>query len=472
MQNNFSHIVIISYEGLIKLHKIEETTFSYIEEHKEEMLSFLRKLVSIDTQVPPGRNYDALCKVLSDKLSELDCSVDILEAPEEYLELSGAELMGLKGPRSNLIARYSGRKGKPVLHVSAHIDTAAIQKEGWTHDPLGGKVTKTSPYGKSSYDQGGGYIWGRGVADDKGELVTMIMALEALHETGTKLDGDLVLTGNCDEEIGGVAGLGYLMNEGKIRADYGMQWDGGLDGIGLAAQGRTRFLVRTIGKSYHGQVPVLGINAIEKMSKINLALTNYWRNVLLKRKKPVPGISLGEELESKGVKDLTAMLNIGTIKGGIQGATVPDTCEEEVLRGMIPGEAFEDVRKEFINVLEGVKATDSELCYELEVINTREGYLVSTDEPYIIKARRIIKEITGRVLPFTGTLASTDMNYQVNPSKSIFTGEITSPGMPCFNLGLGSSYSNAHKQDENLCIDELEILAKIASLMYIRILGV
>jgi len=85
--------------------------------------------------------------------------------------------MGLTGPRSNIVARYGGATGKPVLHISAHIDTAAIQREGWTVDPLGGKVTKNNQYGKSLYDKGGGYIWGRGVADDKGECAAMIYAL-------------------------------------------------------------------------------------------------------------------------------------------------------------------------------------------------------------------------------------------------------------------------------------------------------
>ena len=138
---------------------------------------------------------------------------------------------------------------------------------------------------------------------------------------------------------------------------------------------------------------------------------------------------------------------------------------------MIPGESFEEVRKEFIQVLERKKANDPDLRYELEVINTREGYVVSPENPYILRGRETIKDVTGRSLPFTGTLASTDMNYQVNPSKSILTGKVHSQGMPCFNLGLGGAYSNVHKQDENLAIDELEILAKITSLIFLRILN-
>jgi len=237
--------------------------------------------------------------------------------------------------------------------------------------------------------------------------------------------------------------------------------DGGMTGMGLAAQGRTRFLLRTRGVSYHGQVPILGVNAIEKMSKLNVALTDYWRNVLLRRRVPAPGIDLGDALRDRGITDLTAMLNIGTIKGGVQGATVPDTCEEEVLRGMVPGETFQHVHDEFKAVLDGVKATDPDLVYELEVVNSREGYMVQADDPYALSCRDIIREAVGRELPFTGTLASTDMNYQV-----------VDGGMPCVNFGVGGPYSRGHKQDESASIDEIVECSKAVALIFIRKLGV
>ena len=439
---------------------LKESVFSYIESRREEMVQFLRKLVRIDTQVPPGQNYDALCEVLAEKLRTLGCEVQIHNAPEKYLKLQGAEIMGLKGPRSNVVARYRGKKGKPVLHASAHIDTAAIQAEGWTVDPLGGEVTQDNRYGKSAYDRGGGYIWGRGVNDDKGEMVSLVFALQAIRDLNILLEGDLIITGNCDEEIGGITGLGFLIQEGIVKADFGLQWDGSLTGIGLAAQGRTRFRIRTIGKSYHGQVPILGVNAIEKMSKINVALTDYWRNVLLKRQKAIPGIDLPEAVQEAGVRNLTAMLNLGTIRGGVQGATIPDLCEEVILRGMIPGETFEGVKKEIEAVIEGVKATDADLEYELEVINVREGYVMSPQDPYVLEGRQVIKEVIGVELPFTGTLASTDMNFQV-----------VDGGMPCFNLGVGGPYGNTHKQDESVSIDELADLTKITALLYLRKLG-
>jgi succinyl-diaminopimelate desuccinylase len=443
------------------LSETEKQVFDYIESRRDDMISYLRKMVSIDTQTPPGLNYDVICDLMTNKFSELGCETSTHIATENYMRLSGAEFLGLEGPRSNVVAIYKGKVGGSSLHISAHTDCAAIQEEGWTVDPLGGKVTKDTPYTKSIWDRGGGYIWGRGVADDKGEIAAMTLGLQAIHELGIKLKGDLILTGNCDEEIGGVAGLGYLIKKGIVKADMGIQLDGGLIGIGLAAQGRTRFLLRTRGVSYHGQVPILGVNAIEKMSKLNVALNNYWRNVLIKRKVPVPGIDLGEALRERGIDSMTAMLNIGTIKGGVQGATVPDHCEEEVLRGMVPGETFQEVYDEFKAVLDGVKATDAELEYELEVANFREGYVVPADDPYALSCRCIITEAIGRELPFTGTLASTDMNYQV-----------VDGAMPCVNFGVGGPYSRGHKQDENASIDEIIQCSKAVALIFMRMVGV
>jgi succinyl-diaminopimelate desuccinylase len=435
----------------------EKTLFNHLEKNRGTLVSDLRELVKIDTQVPPGLNYDDFCRHLGEKLAKMGLEIMIYDATPKYIERSGSKHIGLEGPRSNLVAKLRGCGEGPTLHISAHFDTAPIQWDGWTHEPLGGEVTKGSPYGKSLYDKGGGYIWGRGVCDDKGPLAAAVAAIQAIQELGFELKGDLILTANCDEEIGGVAGLGYLIKEGIVKADYGLQLDGDLHSINLAAQGRTRFLIRTRGKAYHGQVPILGINAIEKMSKINVALNDYWRNVLLKRQVATPGIELSSEVKAAGIDKLTAMLNIGTIKGGVQGATVPDLCEEEVLRCFTPMETPEDVKRELISVIEGVKATDSDLQYEIEVINERGGYVVKSNDLFALEAREIIKTVTGRQLPFSANLGSIDMNYQVIDG-----------GMPCVNIGVGDSYTNYHKRDENVSIDELVELSKVIALFIVK----
>jgi acetylornithine deacetylase len=127
---------------------------------------------------------------------------------------------------------------------------------------------------------------------------------------------------------------------------------------------------------------------------------------------------------------------------------------------MTPAETFEEVEKEFREVLDGVKATDADLRYELEVINSRGGYVVSASDPYAQEAKQIMKEVTGRDLPFVGNLGSTDMNYQV-----------VDGGMPTFNIGVGDVYTNYHKRDECVSIDELVLCAKAVALTALRRLG-
>ena len=440
---------------------MKENIINYIDERKQEIINYLQQLIKIDTHVPPGINYNKICKVLANRFNEYNCSTTIIDATEPYLNDSGKEFMGLVGPRSNVIAKYMGEGGDPTLHISAHIDTVPFDSSGWTHDPLGGDYTLDNPYERSPLDAGGGYVWGRGACDDKSMLTAMTFALQTIHDLGYKLRGDLILTGNCDEEIGGVAGLGFLIKEGHVKADYGIQLDGDLFKMGLAAQGRVRYLLTTYGKSYHGQMPILGINAIEKMSKINVALTEHWRNNLLKRQQEVTGITLPENIVEAGYDKLTAMLNLGTIKGGVQGATVPDLCVEEILRCMTPNENESDVTNELKTVIDRVKQLDSELKYTLEVINSRDGYIQYPNHHYVQRSRKIVAETLGTIPEFTGNLASTDMNYQVNDG-----------GQACFTLGTGHPYTRYHQKDESVCIDDVIMYSKILAMLIIETLKV
>jgi acetylornithine deacetylase/succinyl-diaminopimelate desuccinylase-like protein len=111
----------------------------------------------------------------------------------------------------------------------------------------------------------------------------------------------------------------------------------------------------------------------------------------------------------------------------------------------------------------------------MEVINYREGYLVSPQDAYVKEAKAIVSEVINRDLPFTATLASTDMNYQVNPPERYdiagFGSMVHGAGMPCFNIGVGGPYSNGHGQNEAASIDEIVDLAKIVALFCVRKLG-
>ena len=67
--------------------------------------------------------------------------------------------------------------GKPPLSVYAHMDTVPIE-EGWDFDPFGCEIKD-------------GRVYGRGVADMKGAIASVLTALEVMQAEGLEPAWDL-----------------------------------------------------------------------------------------------------------------------------------------------------------------------------------------------------------------------------------------------------------------------------------------
>ena len=77
------------------LTEFEKNVFHYIEEHREGMIDYFWRLVSVDTQILPGLNYDCLCEIMAGRSSGLGCETSIHEASQKYFDLSGADFLSL-----------------------------------------------------------------------------------------------------------------------------------------------------------------------------------------------------------------------------------------------------------------------------------------------------------------------------------------------------------------------------------------
>ena len=402
--------------------KAEERVHGYIEERTDEIIEYLRSLIAIPTQAVPGENYDKIANYVGEKLSGLGFETAVYDAPDDYMETSGRDLLGLEGPRSNLVATLR-RGGGPTLHLNAHSDTVPVTPEGWTVDPFAGIIKD-------------GRVYGRGACDDKGELAVMVYAAEAVVQSGVELDGGLILTATPDEEIGGIAGLGYLINEGLVKADLGVGIDGNFGNLMIATNGRVRWKLETRGLAVHSARAHTGVNAIEKMSKIVLAIADYRRDVLLKRQVDVP-----VSPEAKTDK-LSAMINVGSIEGGLAPNIVPDRCSVIVDRRTIYNEKLEDVREEFHGIVDNVAAHDPEVDARITEINFREGTYIEPTHPWVQEVKDIYESVTGLQVPIYGAAGSADMCYQINQG-----------GWPCMGLGV----------DENVKISEVIDLTKVVA---------
>jgi carboxypeptidase PM20D1 len=86
----------------------------------------------------------------------------------------------------------SDPNAQPII-MMAHQDvvpvTAGTEKD-WKHDPFAGTIAD-------------GAVWGRGTVDDKGSLVALFEAMEALAAQGFKPKRTIYLVSGHDEEVGG-----------------------------------------------------------------------------------------------------------------------------------------------------------------------------------------------------------------------------------------------------------------------------
>lgn len=103
-----------------------------------------------------------------------------------------------------ILARWAGRgDGAPAL-LMAHQDVVPAPAEGWTHPPYSGH-------------RDGTHVWGRGTLDDKGSLVGICVAVEALLAEGFAPEHDVWLLFGHDEETmgsGAADAIGVLAERG------------------------------------------------------------------------------------------------------------------------------------------------------------------------------------------------------------------------------------------------------------------
>jgi acetylornithine deacetylase len=174
--------------------------------------------------------------------------------------------------------------GDPVVTLSTHMDTVP-------------------PFFPSREDAE--FIWGRGSADAKGIIASMIGAAEGLLESGVRNFGLLFVVGEERNSAGAIAaaesprGSRFLINGEPTE-----------NKLALATKGLVRFEVEAHGKLAHSAYPELGESAIEKL----LDVLQEIRKIRLPED-PLLGRST---------------MNIGVISGGRAPNVIPDAAMAEI----------------------------------------------------------------------------------------------------------------------------------------------
>ncbi|GAB3581320.1 M20 family peptidase [Leifsonia lichenia] len=94
----------------------------------------------------------------------------------------------------SLLYRWRGAGDGPPTVLMAHYDVVPATDEGWEHPPFGAELTG---------DGDGRVLWSRGTLDDKGALVAILEAVDALVAAGHTPAADVYLSFGHDEETVG-----------------------------------------------------------------------------------------------------------------------------------------------------------------------------------------------------------------------------------------------------------------------------
>jgi succinyl-diaminopimelate desuccinylase len=240
------------------------TPAEFIDRHPGELLSRLQQLVGISTVNPPGENYDAVTSLLVNELEALGVATRRFAIPAALLKKTlPAEQHDY--PRFNVLGKIAVRGATKTIHFNAHYDVV----------PVSGRWKHSSAFSGALE---GGWIYGRGTADMKGSIASLLMAVRALRETDTKPRMNLEISFTADEETDSFLGTGWLVEHAPIRPDYAVVMEGGEGSMVCCGHNGTVWLeVIVHGRAAHGSLPEKGVNALEKMAALVRALDGYKR---------------------------------------------------------------------------------------------------------------------------------------------------------------------------------------------------
>ena len=404
--------------------KVEET----IEEMEDDIVHLAQQLIAIPTVNPPGQEYARCANFIAETLRGIDIEVNMVNTPEKKLEE-----FGLKSPRISVLGLWNGTRQKPTLHINGHYDVVPTG-DGWTVDPFGGTIRDNR-------------LFGRGATDMKSGLACVIMAIAALKKEEVKLKGNLSLSFVPDEEIGGRTGSGYLVENNLINADMALIAEpGGIDTVTVGHRGDLWLEVTTFGKAAHGGRPHQGVNAIEKMAGVIMALQELE--------------STFEKITSKTPiipdKCKHPTINIGTITGGIKTNVVPDRCTITIDRRIIPEETIQHAKKHIVETLNRV---DPKIKPQVKTILAINPAISSTTSVISRAILRYVRKIVGKEPIIRVSPGFLDSHYFVSGM-----------GIPTVSYGPGL-LKTTHSSDEYVPLPHLALATKVYALAIMDVLG-
>jgi acetylornithine deacetylase/succinyl-diaminopimelate desuccinylase family protein len=376
----------------------------------EEEVAFLRELVRVPTDTPPGDNAPHAERTAG-LLQAMGFTVEQFPVAPEVVR--AASLTSI----TNLIVRRRFGEG-PVIALNAHGDVVP-PGDGWSKPPYEGLIEN-------------GRMYGRGVAVSKSDFATYTFALRALEKLSGPLAGSVELHFTYDEEFGGLLGPGYLLRTGATRPDLAIG-AGFSYAVVTAHNGCLQLEVTVRGKAAHAAMPQTGADALAAAVAVLDALYRERESYAGIRSK-VPGIDC-------------PTLTVGRIEGGINTNVVPDRVSLRLDRRIIPEEDPAEVEARLRQVIGAAVAGRPGISLDIrQLLLARPLFPRPGHERLVSALRTHASAVFGEQIEVTGTPLYTDARLY---------GEA---GIPIVLYGAGPRSiieANAKRADENLALEDL-----------------
>jgi len=308
------------------------------------MKELLKSLVQADTTTDKGEL--AAAEIISGHLQEHGIE---------------AELTCWDDTRANIVAHIKSTGQRPALLFACHLDVVPPGQGRWKYPPF-------------SATEEDSRVFGRGAADMKGSIAALITAVEQFTAEEAELKGDIIIAAVAGEETDS-CGIKRFVKDYKDKlppiAGVIVAEPTNFEVI-TAHRGLLWLEVVTKGRTAHGSMPHLGVNAINSM---RLFLDEVEKINLASEKHPLLG---------------GCSMSINTISGGKAVNVVPDLCSVKFDIRTVPNQSHAEIIEKFESVFSQLKKNNPEFDAEVKVVRDVEALETDKDCDFMKDFRSVV----------------------------------------------------------------------------------
>lgn len=387
-------------------------TLSSVTPDRDLVVNLTRDLIRFQSVNPPG-NEKPVAIHLSQRLRELGIEAVIEEVEEG---------------RANVVARIRGT-GSGHLVFTGHIDVVPPGGQKWQHAPFDADLVD-------------GRIYGRGSADMKGGVASIVAAMASLVASRFQPTADVILAATCGEEAGMLGARAMAARGSLAGARYLVVAEPSNLDVFIGEKGVLWVKVRALGRTGHGSMPWLGINAVSYMARLIPRLEAY----------PFP-------FEESGLLGKPT-LSVNMIEGGNKVNVVPDVCEITLDMRTVPMQNHGGIVEELEAIANEVaRDFHPDLRVEVEVHEDVGSLETDRAEPLVDAMVSSARSVRGVEPVVGGVTYGTDAAY-LGPGFNI----------PMVICGPGAQ-GMAHQPDEYVEVEQLVQASLIYADLARRLLG-